>query len=113
MIKEIRQARRLLGAVVVLVLVSTHTATVSMAQVTVTGPASTALAGGGPAFVYGSEALFRNPANLVLDAEGSTEVSVGGAGVSAGGSLLQFQYYNDLFTRGTTLTDTEARAVVG
>ncbi|MDX1740213.1 MAG: DUF5723 family protein [Rhodothermales bacterium] len=82
------------------------------AQVTANGPASTAMAGGGPAFVYGSQAIFRNPANLALDRIGLIEMSIGHVGVSAGGNLLQFKHYNDLFTSGRTISDAEARNVV-
>jgi hypothetical protein len=70
------------------------------------------MAGGGPAFVTGSQAIFRNPANIALEKTGLIEVSIGHAGISAGGNLLQFRHYNDLFTSGRTITDGEARNVV-
>ena len=84
----------------------------ALAQVTATGPASTALAGGGPAYVSGSEAIFGNPANLALDRNGKVAIFLGHAGISTGGNLLQFRHYNELFTRGQTISDAEARAVV-
>jgi hypothetical protein len=51
-------------------------------------------------------------ANLALTHLGVVEVSIGRAGVSAGGNLLQFRHYTNLFTSGLTLTDEEARGAV-
>jgi hypothetical protein len=107
--------RHLLTFIVIVGLFTIHSVGITIraeAQVSASGPASISLAGGGPAFVYGSEAIFRNPANLALDRSGMVELSIGGAGVSAGGNLLQFRHYNNLFTSGRTITDDDARMVV-
>ncbi|MDX1430195.1 MAG: hypothetical protein R3282_07905, partial [Rhodothermales bacterium] len=86
---------------------------VTHGQVFPSGPASAGMARGGAAFVYGPEAIFMNPANLALQQHNRVEISTGRAMISAGGDLLQFRFYNDVFTSGETLTDDQVREVLG
>ena len=81
-------------------------------QVFAPGPASAAVGRGGPAYVYGSEALFLNPANIALETRGAIEISSGRAIIGAGGNLLQFRFYNEVFTSGETITDEERQRVL-
>ncbi len=74
------------------------------------GAVSASMGGGGPAFVYGSEALFYNPANIASTL--GTEITAGRATVSAGGNLLQFRFYNDLFTSGKNVSEADAQEVL-
>ncbi|MBT8401580.1 MAG: hypothetical protein KJO98_13970 [Rhodothermia bacterium] len=94
------------------VLLSTFTVTSASGQVFAPGPASAGVARGGPAFVYGAEALFLNPANVALNPYAGVEISTGRASVGAGGNLLQFKFYNDVFTSGELLSDEDVQSVL-
>lgn len=69
--------------------------------------------GGGPAFVHDHDALFFNPANLVVDApERRLWIGLGSLSLYSGGDLFQFRYYNESFTAGRRLTETEKRRIL-
>lgn len=65
------------------------------------------MGGGGTAFIDGYHSNFLNPANLMINNTGrkpsNTLGILGGIGLSAGGSLLNQQVYEDYFTKGLTL----------
>lgn len=69
--------------------------------------------GGGPAFVHDHEALFFNPANLVVHGpEHRFSVGLGSLSLYSGGDLFQFRFYNEAFTTGQRLTDAEKQRVL-
>ena len=83
------------------------------AQVDTRGVSMISTAGGGPAFVRDTDAIFHNPANLWLDERGSRFVmTLGSVQAFGGGSLVQFSHYNDSFTQGNELTTADMRAVL-
>ncbi|NNE34394.1 MAG: hypothetical protein HKN13_04115 [Rhodothermales bacterium] len=84
----------------------------AIAQVLAPGAAAVGVARGGPAYVYGHEALFFNPANIALDDARGIEITTGRATLGAGGDLLQFRFYNEIFTSGRTITDEETRTLM-
>ncbi len=100
------------GALIAMLVVSTVVITNAHAQAFAPGPASAGVARGGPAFVYGAEALFLNPANIALDPRTGIEISTGRASVGVGGNLFQFKFYNDVFTSGETLSDEDVQSVL-
>ncbi|QXD15034.1 hypothetical protein GQ464_016750 [Rhodocaloribacter litoris] len=72
------------------------------------GVALLGTAGGGPAFVRGNDAILFNPANLVLSDRGARAVlTLGNTFAYSGGSLLQFNYYNDYLAAGRHLGEAE------
>lgn len=86
-----------------------------MAVVLSVGPVATAqtsagdlrvLEVGGAAVATGQEALFANPANLLIGGRaGETTLTLGAVQAFAGGDLLQFGPYNRTLTRGRFLAD--------
>ncbi len=104
------RAWRITFTVAALVAIATLEAPWAHGQFFAPGAVSASMAGGGPAYVYGTEALFYNPANIASTL--GTEISSGRATLSAGGNLLQFRFYNDVFTSGANVSDAEARGVL-
>ena len=85
----------------------------TQAQIDTRGTSMIGSAGGGPAYVRDTEAIFYNPANLWLDERGSRFVmTLGSVQAFGGGSLVQFSHYNDSFTGGQNLTTASMRAVL-
>jgi len=72
------------------------------------------VAGGGPAFVRGQEALFVNPANLSLPERDRRSLVVGTSSLSiyTGGDLYRFGVYDATFTGGEALSDAEVDAAL-
>lgn len=69
------------------------------------------LAGTSAASVAGTDAMFSNPARLGV-AHDQISFSLGSFSVFAGGPLLQFKHYNDVFTSGEVISHNEGRRVV-
>lgn len=94
----------LLGALLLLALAAGP----AHAQFETRGVALLGTGGGGPAYVYGTDALLFNPANLVLDGEyGRVTVTLGNVYAFSGGDLLQFAPYTELLQSGRVLTSEE------
>ena len=77
----------------------------ALAQANHSTSISTALGGGGSAYITGYHANFVNPANLMIS-DRNTRVSfgiIGGIHSSAGGSLVNIGVYNKHFTKGHTI----------
>ncbi len=76
------------------------------AQYDLRGAATLSTGGGGPAYVRDTDALFLNPANIVLDDPRGDRVvlSLGAIQGFGGGSLVQFNHYTNSFTGGNVLT---------
>ncbi len=88
-------------------------ATEVYAQMETRGVSMLATGGGGPAFVRDNEAIHFNPANLLLSDRGVHAVlSLGSTSAFSGGDLFQFNYYNDFFTGGRSLTDADVSEVL-
>ena len=67
---------------------------------------SLGMGGGGTAYVDGYHANFINPANLMINQGNNTNMTIGvmgGLGVKAGGTLMNFSVYNDYLTNGNTI----------
>ena len=85
----------------------------ALAQQITRGARETALAGGGAAYVRDTDALFLNPANIVLHERGANiVVTVGRVSAFAGGDMLQFAHYNNAFTGGNYISPSDARILV-
>ncbi|MEM8487249.1 MAG: DUF5723 family protein [Bacteroidota bacterium] len=83
------------------------------AQSDMRGVSMLSTAGGGPAFVRDTDALFFNPANLWLDERGSRFVmTLGSVQAFGGGNLVQFSHYNDSFTQGDDLSKSEMQDIL-
>ncbi len=83
------------------------------AQVETRGVALLGTGGGGPAFVRDNEAIHFNPANLLLNDRGDHVVlTLGNTSAFSGGDLFQFNYYNDFFTGGRSLSDADVTEVL-
>ena len=95
-----------LGALIILITgIPSQT---SFAQIDIRGVSILSTAGGGAAFVRDNEALFLNPGNALLSPRRTRAViSLGNVMLHAGGSLVQFDNYNDSFTTGTSLSSAE------
>lgn len=84
-----------------------------LAQSALPGVSLVGVGGGGPAFARDNDALFLNPANLVLSDRGSHAVlSLGSTSAFAGGDLFQFNFYNDFFASGRHLSDDDITTVL-
>lgn len=93
-----------------LALAAPHTVS---AQIETRGVAMMSMAGGGPSYVRDTDALFHNPANLLIDERGSRFVmTLGSVQAFGGGSLVQFSHYNNSFTKGETLTTAEMQGIL-
>ena len=96
-----------------LIIVSLMASQPVQAQIDTRGVSMISTAGGGPAFVRDTDAIFYNPANLWLDERGSRAViTLGSVQAFSGGSLVQFSHYNDSFTQGETLTPAATSAIL-
>ncbi|MFK7845080.1 MAG: DUF5723 family protein [Rhodothermales bacterium] len=83
------------------------------AQTDIRGVSMLSTAGGGPAYVRDTDALFFNPANLWLDERGSRFVmTLGSVQAFGGGSLVQFSHYNDSFTQGNDLSKADMQSIL-
>ena len=83
------------------------------AQVETRGASMLGTGGGGPAFVRDNDAITFNPANLLLSDRGARVVlTLGNTSAFSGGDLFQFNYYNDFFTGGRSLTDADVSEVL-
>ena len=64
-----------------------------------------ALGGGGVTYVSDYDALFVNPANLMLrDKKNTFVIGFGNVNASGGGPLANINAYNQYFTKGDTLS---------
>jgi hypothetical protein len=83
------------------------------AQHDLRGAATLSTGGGGAAYVRDTDALFLNPANILLDDRGSNVViSLGAVQAFGGGSLLQFNHYTGTFTGGHVIAPTDVDAML-
>ncbi len=86
----------------------------SYAQLDIRGVSMLSTAGGGPSYARDTDALFFNPANLLIDERGSRFVmTLGSLQAFTGGSLVQFSHYNDSFTQGNELSKDDMRSILG
>ena len=96
--------------IVLLAGVTTHSA---KAQIDIRGVSILSTAGGGAAFVRDNDALFLNPGNALLSPRRTRAViSLGNVMLHAGGSLVQFDHYNNSFTSGTQLSTAEVDGIL-
>ncbi len=108
-----RPAAKIICLIYAVILCSTATEHLAMAQGHYGTSVNTALGGGGSAYITGYHAAFINPANLMIS-DRDTRVNfgiIGGVHSSAGGKLINIGLYNRHFTKGHTI-DTERALLI-
>ncbi len=108
-----RTAAKIICFISAVILCSTATEHIAVAQSHHGTSVNTALGGGGSAYITGYHATFINPANLMIS-DRETRVNfgiIGGLHSSAGGNLINIGLYNRHFTKGHTI-DTERALLI-